>query len=154
MVSKEQQIACVSVRLRHLNCDGRVQYTVCGARTAAICALTLQSVKFGDQGLCSLAVLQGFLLHAGMGRYGQDLHNTACLALKQTNLLKKKSANRTTKTVRQLRNAKEHSCEAAQKAVEATKAAEKAVQNMAQFAGKLLSSSPAYMCDSCMHLLP
>ncbi len=77
-----------------------------------------------------------------MGRYGQDLHNTACLALKQTNLLKKKSANRTTKTVRQLCNAKEHSCEAAQKAVEATKAAEKAVQNLAQFAGKLLSSSP------------
>ncbi|KAL0047439.1 hypothetical protein WJX82_003472 [Trebouxia sp. C0006] len=72
--------------------------------------------------------------HKGMGRYGQDLHNTACLALKQTNLLKKKSANRTTKTVRQLRNAKEHSCEAAQKAVEATKAAEKAVQNLAQFA--------------------
>lgn len=70
----------------------------------------------------------------GMGRYGQDLHNTACLALKQTNLLKKKSANRTTKTVRQLRNAKEHSCEAAQRAVEATKAAEKAVQNLAQFA--------------------
>ncbi|KAL0041861.1 hypothetical protein WJX79_007139 [Trebouxia sp. C0005] len=72
--------------------------------------------------------------HKGMGRYGQDLHNTACLALKQTNLLKKKSANRTTKTVRQLCNAKEHSCEAAQKAVEATKAAEKAVQNLAQFA--------------------
>jgi len=109
---------------------------------------------FGDQGMCSQAALEGCLLHAGMGRYGQDLHNTACLALKQTNLLKKKSANRTTKTVRQLRNAKEHSCEAAQKAVEATKAAEKAVQNLAQFAGKLLSSSPAYMCDSCMHLLP
>ena len=89
-----------------------------------------------------------------MGRYGQDLHNTACLALKQTNLLKKKSANRTTKTVRQLRNAKEHSCEAAQKAVEATKAAEKAVQNLAQFAGKVLSSSPEHTCDTCMHLLP
>ncbi|DBA91117.1 TPA: hypothetical protein ACH3X1_016080 [Trebouxia sp. C0004] len=72
--------------------------------------------------------------HRGMGRYGQDLHNTACLALKQTNLLKKKSTNRTTKTVRQLCNAKEHSCEAAQKAVEATKAAEKAVQNLAQYA--------------------
>ncbi len=89
-----------------------------------------------------------------MGRYGQDLHNTACLALKQTNLLKKKSANRTTKTVRQLRNAKEHSCEAAQKAVEATKAAEKAVQNLAQFAGKVLSSSPSHTCATCMHLLP
>lgn len=89
-----------------------------------------------------------------MGRYGQDLHNTACLALKQTNLLKKKSANRTTKTVRQLCNAKEHSCEAAQKAVEATKAAEKAVQNLAQFAGTVLSSSTAHTCDTCMHVLP
>ncbi len=74
---------------------------------------------------------------AGMGRYGQDLHNTASLALRQTNLLKKKCANRTTKTARQLRNAKEHSCGAAQRAVEATKAAEKAVQNLAHFAGKL-----------------
>lgn len=93
-------------------------------------------------------------MHAGIGRYGQDLHNTVCLALKQTNLLKKKSANRTTKTVRQLRNAKEHSCEAAQKAVEATKAAEKAVQNLAQFAGKVLSSSSAHTRDTGMHWLP
>jgi len=115
-----------------------------------ICNLSV----FRDQGLCSQAVLQVCLLHAGMGRYGQDLHNTACLALRQTNLLKKKSANRTTKTVRQLCNAKEHSCEAAQKAVEATKVAEKAVQNLAQFAGKVLSSSPARTCNTCMHLLP
>ena len=92
------------------------------------------------------------LLDAGMGRYGQDLHNTASLALRQTNLLKKKCANRTTKTVRQLRSAKEHSCEAAQKAVEATKAAEKAVQNLAQFAGKLLLAlqPTSAACDCCM----
>ena len=82
-----------------------------------------------------LLLLTVVLFAAGMGRYGQDLYNTASLALKQTSLLKKKSANRTAKTVRQLRNAKEHSCEAAQKAVEATRAAEKAVQNLAQFAG-------------------
>ena len=70
-----------------------------------------------------------------MGRYGQDLHKTATLALKQTVALKKKSFNRTTKTVRQLRNAKDHSFEAAEKAVHATKVAEQAVQRLAQFAG-------------------
>ena len=73
-----------------------------------------------------------------MGRYGQELGNTAALALKQTNLLKKKSANRTAKTVRQLRNAGEDHSEAAEQAVRATKAAEKAVQNLAAFAGELL----------------
>lgn len=92
-----------------------------------------------------------------MGRYGQDLYNTASLALRQTNLLKKKCANRTTKTSRQMRNAKEHSCEAAQAAVEATKAAEKAVQNLARFAGNVcfdpficLATHVRVFCHLCM----
>ena len=76
---------------------------------------------------------------AGIGRYGHDLHKTATLALKQTVALKKKSVNRTTKTVRQLRHAKDHSFEAAEKAVHATRAAEQAVQRLAHFAGLLCS---------------
>ncbi|KAL3131260.1 hypothetical protein ABBQ38_000557 [Trebouxia sp. C0009 RCD-2024] len=70
----------------------------------------------------------------GMGRYGQELGNIAAQALRQTNLLKKKCTNRTNKTVRQLRTACAPNCEAAEKAVEATRAAEKAVQNLAAFA--------------------
>lgn len=73
---------------------------------------------------------------AGMGRYGQELGNIAAQALRQTNLLKKKCTNRTNKTVRQLRTACAPNCEAAEKAVEATRAAEKAVQNLAAFAGE------------------
>ncbi|KAL3135344.1 hypothetical protein ABBQ32_007535 [Trebouxia sp. C0010 RCD-2024] len=72
--------------------------------------------------------------HKGMGRYGQELGNIAAQALRQTNLLKKKCTNRTNKTVRQLRTASAPNCEAAEKAVEATTAAEKAVQNLAAFA--------------------
>lgn len=71
-----------------------------------------------------------------MGRYGQELGNIAAQALKQTTMLKKKCTNRTNKTVRQLRTAPDGNCEAAEKAIEATRAAEKAVQNLASFAGK------------------
>ena len=78
---------------------------------------------------------------AGIGRYGQDLHKTATTALKQTVALKKKTVSRTTKTVRQLRNAKDHSFEAAQKAISATRAAEQAVHRLAQFAGLLCTSA-------------
>ena len=74
----------------------------------------------------------------GCGRYGQELNNIAGQALRQTNMLKKKCANRTVKTVRQLKSAPDHSCEAAQKAVEASTAAEEAVNNLAAFAGSLL----------------
>lgn len=76
-------------------------------------------------------------LVAGTGRYGQELGNIAAQALKQTNMLKKKCNNRTNKTMRQLRTACDANCEAAEKAIEATRAAEKAVQNLASFAGKL-----------------
>lgn len=80
----------------------------------------------------------------GCGRYGQELNNVAGQALRQTNLLKKKCANRTLKTVRQLKSAPDHSCEAAQKAVQASKAAEEAVNNLAAFAGSLIWLS----CDA------
>lgn len=76
------------------------------------------------------------VMAAGMGRYGQELGNIAAQALRQTTMLKKKCTNRTTKTVRQLRTARDANCDAAEKAVEATRAAEKAVQNLAAFAGK------------------
>ena len=76
-----------------------------------------------------------------MGRYGQELGNIAAQALKQTFMLKKKCTNRANKTVRQLRIARNANCEAAEKAIEATRAAEKAVQNLASFAGKLCKST-------------
>ena len=72
-----------------------------------------------------------------MGRYGQELGNIAAQAVRHTKLLKKKCANRTTKTVRHLRNASGSTCDAAEKAAEATRAADKAVQNLAAFAGEL-----------------
>lgn len=71
-----------------------------------------------------------------MGRYGQELGNIAAQALKQTTMLKKKCTNRTNKTVRQLRTARDGNCEAAEKAIETTRAAEKAVHNLVSFAGK------------------
>lgn len=72
-----------------------------------------------------------------MGRYGQELGNIAAQAVRHTNLLKKKCSNRTTKTVRHLRSATDSTCEAAEKAAEATREADKAVQNLAAFAGEL-----------------
>lgn len=82
----------------------------------------------------------------GCGRYGQELNNTAGLALKQTTLLKKKCANRTAKTIRQLKCAPDHSCEAAQRAVEASRLAEEKVQNLARFAGQCTISTCPPAC--------
>ena len=94
-----------------------------------------------DEGVYSVAC---HVMTAGMGRYGQELGNIAAQALRQTNLLKKKCTNRTNKTVRQLRTARAPNCEAAEKAVEATRAAEKAVQNLAAFAGEPVFQSTLY----------
>ena len=90
------------------------------------------------------------VITAGMGRYGQELGNVAAQALKQTTMLKRKCTNRTNKTLRQLHTAGDANCEAAEKALEATRAAEKAVQNLASFAGKLCLSSPSRAVIVCL----